>query len=249
MDQKLRTFLVRIGAKTRLRKLIYQYMPDDFDIYIEPYLGGGAIFLGYSFKPNQKIILNDLDENLISAWRLMKNPPEGDIQQYNSRDLDNLKEIYYQETKDDLHKLVKLLLLHNNTFGGTARPTGKLYKPSNPYQKLKLMPKYKRKLATAEIYNQDAILTIKENNNEKAFLYLDPPYENSDKCYKYDLTPFEDLRDALKEFKGKFLLSINDSFNIRFIFKDYLFIELEAGGQGNDSIGVKKRKELLIKNY
>jgi len=249
MDQQLRTFLARIGAKTRLRKTIYGIMPNEFKYYIEPYLGGGAIFLGYKFKEHHKIILNDLCPNLISAWRFMKNPPEGSIDKYNSRDLDYLKEIYYKETEDDLHKLVKLILLHNNTFGGKAHPKGLLYKPSNPWQKLKLMHKYKNKLEGVEIHNRDAIEIIKENNHPNSFLYVDPPYETSDKLYKFDRTNFEELRDTLKNFKGKFLLSINDSENIRELFKDYNFTELTAGGQGNDSIGVNVRKELLIKNY
>lgn len=249
MDQKLRTFLSRIGGKTRIRKTIYEIMPEDFTYYIEPYLGGGAIFLGYKFKKDQKIILNDLCPTLISAWRLMKTSPDGVIDEYNSRDLDYLKSIYYKETKDDLHKLVKYILLHNNTFGAKANPKGLLYRGINPWPKLKLMDKYKKKLEGVEIQNRDAIEIIKENNYPNAFLYVDPPYETSDKLYKFDRTNFEILRDTLKDFKGKFLLSINDSENIRELFKEYNFTELTDGGIGNKAIGVNKRKELLIKNF
>ena len=53
----------------------------------------------------------------------------------------------------------------------------------------------------------------------------------------------------LKNIKGRFLLSINDSPNIRNIFKDFKITSLEVRGAGSKYIGEKNRKELLIKNY
>ncbi len=53
----------------------------------------------------------------------------------------------------------------------------------------------------------------------------------------------------LKKIKCKFLLSINDSTEIREIFKDFKISGLSVEGGGNKTIGVNTRKELLIKNY
>ena len=59
------------------------------------------------------------------------------------------------------------------------------------------------------------------------------------------------MADRLKKLKGKFLLSINDSAEIRETFKDFKIMGLavKGGGQANTDIGVKIRKELFIKNY
>ena len=54
-----------------------------------------------------------------------------------------------------------------------------------------------------------------------------------------------------KKLKGKFLLSINDSAEIRETFKDFRIIGLSVQGAGREGsdIGTKVRKELFIKNY
>ena len=59
------------------------------------------------------------------------------------------------------------------------------------------------------------------------------------------------MSNLLKNIKGRFLLSINDSPNIRNIFKDFKIISLEVrGAAGEDrKLGSAIRKELLIKNY
>jgi len=57
------------------------------------------------------------------------------------------------------------------------------------------------------------------------------------------------MADRLKKIKGKFLLSINDSTEIREIFKDFKISGLSVEGGGNSRIAVNTRKELLIKNY
>ena len=66
MDKSLPSFFGRVGSKTRLKDKIYRMMPPDFKTYVEPYVGGGAVMLGYKFKPGQKIVINDLDKTLIS---------------------------------------------------------------------------------------------------------------------------------------------------------------------------------------
>jgi len=59
------------------------------------------------------------------------------------------------------------------------------------------------------------------------------------------------MSNLLKNIKGRFLLSINDSPNTRNIFKDFKITSLQVRGRGGigKDIGGKARKELLIKNY
>ena len=53
----------------------------------------------------------------------------------------------------------------------------------------------------------------------------------------------------LNKLKGKFILTINDSPQIREIFKDFDIIPLTVKSEGRRGIGVGSRAELLIKNY
>jgi len=248
MDQKLRTFLVRIGAKTRLRKLIYQYMPDDFDIYIEPYLGGGAIFLGYSFKPNQKIILNDMDTKLISMWKLLQKGVDGDIEKYKTTNIKKLTKLRDTKSKKDLDILVSFIINSSSTYGSTG--VGKIYNPYNPYNKLKKMDDYKKKLKNVQILNKSYDEILKKYDNKNAFFYLDPPYENSKNMYKHEDFNYINLASNLKKIKGKFMLSINYSKNIADLFKDFKLKKVVVKSVSHSGgLGINNRKELIITNY
>jgi DNA adenine methylase len=58
------------------------------------------------------------------------------------------------------------------------------------------------------------------------------------------------MANLLKNIKGRFLLSINDSPNVRKIFKNFDITMLKVrGGAGYDKYIGQSRNELLIKNY
>jgi len=55
---------------------------------------------------------------------------------------------------------------------------------------------------------------------------------------------------VLSKVKGKFVLSLNDSPNIRNIFKQFKIRGIRVeGGNDEQSIGQHTRKEVIIKNY
>ena len=50
MDKDLIFAFGRTGSKARLRHRIHALMPKEFSTYVEPFVGGGSVFLGYKFK-------------------------------------------------------------------------------------------------------------------------------------------------------------------------------------------------------
>ncbi len=58
------------GGKSREIKYIQDLIPKNFDRYIEPFLGGGAIF--FHLNPSHSL-LNDVDKNLIELYQYIKN--------------------------------------------------------------------------------------------------------------------------------------------------------------------------------
>jgi len=86
------------GGKSREIKHIEQLIPKKFDLYVEPFFGGGAIF--FSLKP-KKAIINDLSEDLMNFYRYIKG--EKNIEEFK-------REIYlYVEKWEKVEKFVKLL--------------------------------------------------------------------------------------------------------------------------------------------
>jgi hypothetical protein len=53
----------------------------------------------------------------------------------------------------------------------------------------------------------------------------------------------------LKNIKGKFLLSCNDSLEAKQLFKNYYINYANTSYEHTKNIGKRKRKEMLISNY
>jgi DNA adenine methylase len=106
-------------------------------------------------------------------------------------------------------------------------------------------------MKNTKVLNQDYASVIKNEDSAGSFIYLDPPYEDSKGLYKESSMDYEKLASILRNVKGKFLMSINDSANIRKIFKGFKItsISVEGAGRTGSDIGTGVRKELLIRNY
>ena len=72
-------FLKWAGGKSKILNNIVNVLPPDFEkkkmTYIEPFLGGGSIFFGLSQKFNNfdRIILNDINNDLVNCYLVIKN--------------------------------------------------------------------------------------------------------------------------------------------------------------------------------
>jgi DNA adenine methylase len=66
-------FLKWAGGKRQLLPEIRKYLPKKYNLYFEPFIGAGAVFL--DIQPREAII-NDLNEELINCYRVIKNDPE-----------------------------------------------------------------------------------------------------------------------------------------------------------------------------
>src|ERR1051325_7125815 len=94
---KIKPFLRWAGGKSWLTKHIENFLPETFNNYYEPFLGGGAIFL--HLKSNGfikgKAYLSDSNPNLINAYKVIKS---------NSKDLIlSLKSI--ENTCDEYYRM------------------------------------------------------------------------------------------------------------------------------------------------
>ncbi|GFZ59407.1 DNA adenine methylase [Pseudomonas amygdali pv. eriobotryae] len=65
----MRTLIKWAGGKTSELQIIKQHMPEKFDRVIEPFVGGGAVFLGLE---SQQSIVNDFSQELIRFYEIIK---------------------------------------------------------------------------------------------------------------------------------------------------------------------------------
>jgi len=251
----LSTPFCRQGNKYYHRKDIIPIIPPH-KRYVELFAGSGAIF--YNKAKAEENILNDLDKGVVQRFNMIKNAST-DFAKYN-QSLTSLEKVraYYDKpakTKEDklLHAIIQ------TCFGFSGKPVVKstgIYKPGNPLDKLRRhLDDWKEALKDTKIENKDYEAVIKKYDSADTFFFLDPPYENTDTDFEYaqDLDfDFQRLADVLSRVKGNFLMTINDSPNIRKIFKNFQVKtwNVRAGWAGSrDKDSDNRRAELLISNY
>ena len=250
----------RVGSKQPMLKELQEYIPKDIEIFVEPFVGSGIVFLNLS-DSSSKIIINDLDEGLMTSYKFLKNLKESDFEYYKFLD----KSLYKDESNYllTLNKIwTKLLakgdnlteqeyfikqLLSKLTFG--TKGVGKLYSENvNLYNRFKRrIPDMIEKLQNTVISNISYEKVLNKYDNENVFFYLDPPYENSKKMYRHSSFPLEELEKNVRKLKGKFLLSLNDSPAVRELFGEYRIVSVKVRASSWSHSNI--RDEVLIMNY
>ena len=78
------------------------------------------------------------------------------------------------------------------------------------------------------IENKDCVDLILQYDRVESFFYLDPPYYMAEKCYDKVFAEEDHIRlhDALKNIKGKFMLSYNKCDFICDMYKDFYITEV-----------------------
>lgn len=103
--------------------------------------------------------------------------------------------------------------------------------------------KYNLNIYADKVHHLDYKKIFEMYDSVNTFFYLDPPYFKKeflyDGCKEYTKQFHIELRDILKNIKGKFLLSYEDNDFIRELYKDFNIINYD----GNTSIF---KRELLI---
>jgi DNA adenine methylase len=252
-DKSLNPIVPRIGNKKSLLKMLIPMIEEQkFKTYTEAFFGGGAVFFGLKFNNTQKKVINDLDKSLITVYSIIKkgiNEEELKNKCKIKFTLEDARDMDRTAPKTELEILLWILNRQSNTFGATGR--GKIYKNTNPYNKLKKIVDYHNKLnLNTKINNKNALEVIVENDSKDTLHFIDPPYENSKKLYKDSNPLLLELKEILKNIKGKFILTMNDSENVREIFKNYFITSVFVKGQNrkNKTIG-KDRQEVIITNF
>jgi DNA adenine methylase len=254
----LKPFFSRQGNKFLLRDRIIPFIPPH-KRYVELFAGSGAIF--FNKDKAEENILNDLDKTTYNNFRLIKSAPT-DMSSYSNIDIstvDKVKQFYTKHINAKNTTPVQLILnkvISSTGFSGKPVPNvNGIYKTFEIKRSVDRLPEYKEKLKGAKILNQDYAKVVDKYDSKDTFFFIDPPYENTDKSFKYaedEDFDFQRLERTLRSIKGMFFMTINDSKRIRDLFKGFYIKPVNvyaAWGNNTESKIGKVRKELFITNY
>ncbi|CAG8656898.1 1037_t:CDS:2, partial [Cetraspora pellucida] len=155
------------GGKTQLLEIINLSIPTSYNNFIEPFVGGGAVFL--NIQPG-KVIINDINRELITAYQIIKEKPQELSKLLISYEKKHSPEFYEQLKKQepknlsDLEIAARFIYLNKTGYNGLYRVNSQA------------ISEYLNN-SNCQILNQDyqqLLPLIKEND----FLFVDPPYDS-----------------------------------------------------------------------
>lgn len=186
LDQNLKPFLRWAGGKNWFRKHIENFIPNNFENYYEPFLGGGSIF--FYLKSNgiikNKAYLSDSNKDLINTYRVIKNHLP-DLIKLLSNHIDNENEYYRMRNlvfDDPIEKAAQFLFLNKTSFNGIYR-VNKSGKYNVPYghRELKQLYDYEHLEKISDSFQntffscQDFKETCRKAKVND-LVFIDPPY-------------------------------------------------------------------------
>lgn len=195
------------GGKRREIELFRQYFPQMVSdgkgyTYVEPFVGGGAVYW-YLNNNTGRNVINDFDEQVVNFYRVFKIGSSSFVNQLRSvssiTDHDRLEKAYYNQRnldknnglKDlsDTEKAIRFFIITQLAFSGMRRfnAHGEFNVPFGHYKGLntKLINSntHKKLLSTTDIYQGDFEPIMREYDQPRTFVFLDPPYTRVFKEY------------------------------------------------------------------
>lgn len=275
-NKNVTPFVKWAGGKRQLLDRISERLPQTYNNYFEPFIGGGAVL--FELQP-ERAVINDINASLINAYRIIANDPNEFIEKVHELDSnigDNGKEYYYSLREHYNDKLMKeeydvelaslFVFLNKHCFNGLYRVNGKgLF--NVPYNNSK-----KESIDEVAIFNVSKYLkkvTILHGDFEAAcrdakegdFVFFDSPYAplnpTSFESYTkegFDVESHERLAKLFDELTKKGCYCMLTNHNTEFINKLY-----SNKGYRMDVVSVKRMinsdaskrtgEEIIICNY
>ncbi|HHZ5470620.1 TPA: Dam family site-specific DNA-(adenine-N6)-methyltransferase [Escherichia coli] len=174
------------GGKFGVLEQIFRYLPEGKRL-IEPFVGGGAVFMNAGYQEN---LLNDVNANLINFYKTLQREAHSLItlahrffQDYNTQEgYLAVRNAFNKQVYDDLHRAAAFLFLNRHCFNGLTRynQAGEFNvgygKYKTPYFPLQEMEAFLGAEGRSEFVCGDFAAVI-EAAGEGDVIFCDPPYE------------------------------------------------------------------------
>ena len=187
-------FLKWVGGKRQLLADIAPLIPDQFTRYIEPFVGGGAVFFHLSSHLTDKAtpsLINDINPELVNCYQMVKTQTDELIEllKTHHHDKDYYLEIRNLDRQEGgltklspLERASRFLYLNRTGFNGMYRvnskglnnvPFGRYENPSLVNEDVLRAAAHALRFTAIQNKSFEACLEQAEMGD---FVYLDPPY-------------------------------------------------------------------------
>jgi len=208
MDEKVKAkpFLKWAGGKGQLIDEIDKRLPHEemqqgkIDTYVEPFVGGGAVFfhIAQKYPSLRHFYLIDINQDLVNCYKAVRDDVESLINElgllqrtFLALDQTQRKEFYYRIRKEfntekadafRTETAAKLIFLNRTCFNGLYRVNrrGEFNVPFGDYKNPRICDQENLE-AAARVLRRAKVLhghfgESRRYINERTFIYFDPPY-------------------------------------------------------------------------
>ncbi len=274
---KGKPFVKWAGGKRQIIEKLKMYVPDEYEIYYEPFVGGGALLFELSPK---KAVINDSNKELMNVYSVLCDEEKfkkmcnllnhyetkhSEAFFYEIRNKDRLKASFNRLS--DYTRAARTIYLNKACFNGLYRvnsknefnvPFGKkthvnTYDGGNLITVSNYLTMNDIKIMNVDF--EEAVKMAKKND----FVYFDPPYDSDTETFNgyteegFDKKEQRRLAAVFKDLDARgvyVMLSNHNTLLVQELYKDYNIHVIEAKRNINSN-GKKRGKveEVIITNF
>lgn len=264
-------FLRYPGGKSKLLAFLSEFIPKNREIegrYIEPFIGGGSVFL--YVQPNNSLV-SDLNKELIDLYKGIKNYPHKVWEIFEN--FPSGKEAYYSIRNESFkgkplyYRAARTLYLNRTCFKGMWRhnPNGD-FNVGYGGEDRRWVISHENIIELSKRFKGATILhsdfdSVLNQVSDGDFVFLDPPYKPGEKemweaHYINGRFSFRDqvrLSNKLKEMSSrnrvKWMMTNSSNSEICALYKGFKIKKIPKGTSNVVGVHTNNSKEVVITNY
>jgi len=247
-----------IGGKKQLAEWLSRLIDQTpHDLYAEPFVGMGGVFLRRVRAPDVEVI-NDRSQDVANFFRILQRhyEPFFDMLKWRLTSRAEFDRLLSQDptTLTDLERAARFLYLQRLSFGGKVSGRTFGYSLTGParFDTTKLgvlLEAIHDRLAGVTIECLDWRDFIARWDRPGALFFCDPPYFGTEGYYGAGLfssVSHAEMAEALRGLKGSFILTINDLPQTRNIYAAFRIESVDLTYQVGGADEAKAVKELIV---
>lgn len=245
-----------IGGKRRLAKHLLPLFPEH-SCYVEPFCGAAALF--FLKQPTEVEVLNDINGDLVSLYRVVQNHLEEFVRQFKysltSRQMYDWLKATPTDPLTDIQRAARFYYLQKLGFGGKV--DGRSFGTATTSPPRMNLLRIEEDLSAAHLRLHRTYVEhlpwdecIRRYDRPHTLFYCDPPYWGTEGYgVDFGLEQYDRMATLAKTIKGKMIISVNDIPEMREAFKGLVIgtadITYTVGGAGRSA----EKRELIIRNF
>ncbi len=265
INNRVSPFLKWAGGKSQLLEEILPLIPVSYGKYIEPFIGGGALF--FAIKPG-KAVISDSNPELINCYLQVAQDVENVIDYL--KEYRNTAEMFYAVRKKDWTSLspaeaaARTIYLNKTCFNGLYRVNkkGEFNCPYGKYKNPNICDAEGLRAAAAVLKNavilcEDYKTVLTKHAKAGDFVFLDPPYVpvsafadfkryTKEQFYEKDQRELADLVDLLKQTGINVILTNSNAPLVNELYGKYPFKVIQTKRYISSKSDTRKGEDVIV---